>query len=177
MNNRELGRWQEHKHIGDYGWRIILCVIILCCIGMWAVYYACLHDLKVIDPVRTTMMQCLWYLVGALIATTMLHLSEKQLMQWAPIGYSIGMLLLILLLVFYSREYYVQTGAKSWFAIGTLTFQPVEVMKPLYILMMGRLIVQDQQWGPHNNFNADWRLDTSLSYLHFSNYCCVENHQ
>lgn len=162
MNNRELGRWQEHKHIGDYGWGIILCVIILCCIGMWAVYYACLHDLKVIDPVRTTMMQCLWYLVGALIATTMLHLSEKQLMQWAPIGYSIGMLLLILLLVLYSREYYVQTGAKSWFAIGTLTFQPVEVMKPLYILMMGRLIVQDQQWGPHNNFNADWRLTRRL---------------
>ena len=51
MNNRELGRWQEHKHIGDYGWDYIMCHHT-CCIGMWAVYYACLHDLKVIDPVR-----------------------------------------------------------------------------------------------------------------------------
>ena len=84
----------------------------------------------------------------------------------SPIGYSIGMLLLILLLVFYSREYYVQTGAKSWLQL-VLTFQPVEVMKPLYILMMGRLIVQDQQWGPHNNFNADWRLTRRLDFTLF----------
>ncbi|WP_404899972.1 FtsW/RodA/SpoVE family cell cycle protein [Levilactobacillus brevis] len=60
--------------------------------------------------------------------------------------------------VFYSRAYFIQTGAKSWFAIGPLTFQPAEVMKPFYILMMSRLLVEDYHRGLHKRAQDDWRL-------------------
>lgn len=50
------------------------------------------------------------------------------------------MLLLIAVLFLYSRSYATNTGGSRWFAIGPFTFQPSEIMKPAYILMMARTI-------------------------------------
>ena len=49
-------------------------------------------------------------------------------------------------------------GAKSWFAIGSLSFQPSEVMKPAFILMMGRVISQHNSEYPEHTMRSDWLL-------------------
>ena len=61
-------------------------------------------------------------------------------------------------MIFYSRSYYISTGAKSWFAVGPFTFQPSEIMKPAYILMMGRVITTHNSQYPVHKVDSDWRL-------------------
>lgn len=62
------------------------------------------------------------------------------------------------ILIFYSRSYFASTGAKSWFAIGSITFQPSEVMKPAYILMMGRVITVHNNTHPTHTIRSDFEL-------------------
>lgn len=64
---------------------------------------------------------------------------------------------------FYSRAYYINTGAKSWFAVGPFTFQPSEVAKPAFILMMGRVITTHNNQYPTHTVRTDWELIGKLT--------------
>ena len=87
-----------------------------------------------------------------------MQFDSEQLWKIAPIAYWVGVFLMFAILIFYSRSYYASTGAKSWFAIGPFTFQPSEIMKPAYILMMGRVITtHNSEYGVHSVRN-DWHL-------------------
>ena len=72
--------------------------------------------------------------------------------------YGIGLLLLVLVLFLYSRAYAANTGAKSWFALGPFTFQPSEVMKPAYILMMAKVITVYNSKVKERTVRSDWKL-------------------
>ncbi|GAB6093005.1 FtsW/RodA/SpoVE family cell cycle protein [Furfurilactobacillus curtus] len=148
----------SNEQVGNYGWGIVLCLLLLFVVSMATLYVACLHDLRPISVSKTLLMQGVWYVLGASVAAIVMRLSETQLTRWAPLGYFCGLALLVLVLFFYSRAYFVQTGAKSWFAFGPVTFQPAEVMKPVFILMMARLLVKDHHNGPHLSSADDWHL-------------------
>ncbi|WP_251946684.1 FtsW/RodA/SpoVE family cell cycle protein [Levilactobacillus brevis] len=158
MDKRAVNSVETNDRICDYGWGIVLCLILLFCLSMGALYFASSRDLNPTSPVKTVGLQMIWYLLGSLLASLIMHVSERQLLQWATVGYYCGLAGLVLVLFFYSRAYFIQTGAKSWFAIGPLTFQPAEVMKPFYILMMSRLLVEDYHRGLHERAQDDWRL-------------------
>ncbi|MBF5067497.1 FtsW/RodA/SpoVE family cell cycle protein, partial [Salmonella enterica subsp. enterica serovar Istanbul] len=51
----------------------------------------------------------------------------------------------------------LNTGAKSWFALGPISFQPSEIMKPAYILMLSRVVTQHNAAYSHTIQN-DWKL-------------------
>jgi len=87
-----------------------------------------------------------------------MQFDSEQLWKLAPIAYWAGIFLMFAILIFYSRSYYVSTGAKSWFAVGPFTFQPSEIMKPAYILMMGRVITTHNSQYPVHKVDSDWRL-------------------
>ncbi|AKP66387.1 FtsW/RodA/SpoVE family cell cycle protein [Companilactobacillus ginsenosidimutans] len=120
----------------DYG--IIFSVMMLAIIGVMSIYVATIHDSQ--NPLKNVITQIFWYAIGAVIVAVVMQFDAEQLWQVANYAYYAGLALLLLVLIFYSRAYFVQTGAKSWFALGSLTFQPSEVMKPAYILMMGKVI-------------------------------------
>ncbi|WP_164505829.1 FtsW/RodA/SpoVE family cell cycle protein [Companilactobacillus zhongbaensis] len=120
----------------DYG--IIFSVMMLAIIGLMSIYVATIHDSE--NPLKNVITQVLWYAIGATIVAIVMQFDAEQLWQIANYAYYAGLALLLLVLIFYSRAYFTQTGAKSWFALGPLTFQPSEVMKPAYILMMGKVI-------------------------------------
>lgn len=71
--------------------------------------------------------------------------------------YGLGIILLIGVLFLYNRQVFVETGAKSWFKLGPLTFQPSEIMKPAFILMIARVVHDHNQEYVHTLRN-DWRL-------------------
>jgi rod shape determining protein RodA len=84
---------------------------------------------------------------------------------------------MFVILFLYSRAYYVQTGAKSWFAIGPFTFQPSEVMKPAFILMAARVVMTHNTHHHVHDVKNDfiligklvlWTLPIIIS-LHFQN--------
>lgn len=146
---------EENSRI-DYG--IIFCVLLLALIGLASIYVAATHDTSGTSVVKSVLMQLAWYVIGTLAIIAIMQFDSEQLWKVAPIAYWLGVFLMFAVLVLYSRSYYVSTGAKSWFAIGSVTFQPAEVMKPAYIFMMGRVITNHNSDYPIHSINSDLRL-------------------
>nr|WP_187329029.1 FtsW/RodA/SpoVE family cell cycle protein [Liquorilactobacillus oeni] len=140
----------------DYG--IIFSVLILAVIGMASIFVAANHDTSTTNIARMLAMQLIWYLLGIIAVVVIMQFDAEQLWKLAPIAYGIGIILLILVLFLYSREYFNHSGAKSWFALGGVTFQPSEVMKPAYIVMLARIVSQHNNEFPVHTVNSDWRL-------------------
>lgn len=138
-------------------WGIIFCVLLLALIGLASIYVAASHDSSGSGVVRQVVTQLAWYLVGTVMVIVIMQFDSEQLWKLAPIAYWAGIFLMFAILIFYSRSYYVSTGAKSWFAVG-LTFQPSEIMKPAYILMMGRVITTHNSQYPVHKVDSDWQL-------------------
>ncbi|GAY73797.1 rod shape-determining protein rodA [Lentilactobacillus kosonis] len=131
----------------------------LALVGLGSIYVAATHDTGGGTSVmKQVVSQLMWYAIGTVAVVIIMQFDSEQLWKVAPIAYGLGILLLAAVLVLYSRTYFLQTGAKSWFQLGPLTFQPSEVMKPAYILMMGRVIVDHNDHYPVKTTRSDWIL-------------------
>lgn len=161
-----MQRSQSEDMESRIDWGIIFCVLLLALIGLASIYVAGTHDKQQVSVVRQVVTQLAWYVIGAILVVVIMQFDSEQLWKIAPIAYWTGIFLMFAILVFYSRSYYASTGARSWFAIGPFTFQPSEIMKPAYILMMGRVITtHNSEYGVHSVRN-DWRLiGTMLLWL------------
>ncbi|UQS82682.1 rod shape-determining protein RodA [Bombilactobacillus folatiphilus] len=140
----------------DYG--VIFSVMVLALIGLLSIYVAASHDYRGSGPWRMVVSQMLWYVIGAIGVFVIMHFDAEQLWTIAPYAYWAGIGLLIAVLFFYSREYAMQTGARSWFALGPLSFQPSEIMKPAFILMLGRVVTIHNHTFPIHTLRNDLRL-------------------
>lgn len=155
MQQARVNRGDEESRID---WGIIFCVLLLALIGLASIFVAAYHDRQQVSIARQVITQLVWYLIGTVMIVVIMQFDAEQLWKLAPMAYWVGIFLMYAILVFYSRSYFASTGAKSWFAIGPFTFQPSEIMKPAYILMMGRVITtHNNEVGAHT-VNSDWRL-------------------
>ncbi|CUS26604.1 FtsW RodA SpoVE family cell division protein [Paucilactobacillus oligofermentans DSM 15707 = LMG 22743] len=140
----------------DYG--IIFCVLLLALIGLASIYVAANYDKTSTSVMHYVVMQLAWYVIGSIAIVIIMQFDSEQLWKVAPVIFGLSMFLMYAILIFYSRSYYASTGAKSWFAIGSITFQPSEVMKPAYILMMGRVITIHNNTHPTHTIESDFKL-------------------
>ncbi|CAI2647605.1 FtsW/RodA/SpoVE family cell cycle protein [Apilactobacillus apinorum] len=140
-------------------WTIIICVALLALIGIGAIFVAVNHDSYAGTIVKQMVTQLVWYTIGTVIIIIIMQFDSEQLWKVAPIIYWGALALLGSLLVLYSRYYFDQTGAKSWFQFGPLTFQPAEIMKPAFVVMLARVIVE------HNRNYAIHTLKTDALLL------------
>lgn len=138
----------------DYG--VILPVFLLCLIGLLSLYVALTHDPRDPNIFRGIVMQGLWYALGALVVVIIMHLDAKWLWRITPFLYVIGLAVMLALLRYYDPELATSTGSKNWFRVGTMTFQPSELMKVAYILMMALIITK------HNLKNHARTLKTDV---------------
>lgn len=143
--------------IDRIAWNIIGPVFLLAMIGLYSIYVAATGDSNVGTPLRATVMQGVWYAISIVIVIFVMQFDAEQLFRIAPYVYALGILLLIAVLFLYNREVAASTGAKSWFKLGPLTFQPSEVMKPAFILMLARIVHNHNQTYEHTVRN-DWIL-------------------
>lgn len=149
---RELHRDNENRI--DYG--IILNVMILAIIGMLSVYSttAMIQGQGIVP----TLYHGLWYLIGAIIIIVIMQFDGEQFWKLSNFIYGFGIFLLILVLLFYDRELAIETGAKSWFAIGGLTLQPSELFKPAYIVFLAKVITSHNNQFVHRTLKTDFML-------------------
>lgn len=138
----------------DYG--IILSVLLLAIISI-ATIFSTTH-LTANDGIRATLMQVIWYVVGTVAIIVIMQFDSEQLWKLAPIAYGVGLFLLVMVLFFYDRPTELSTGAKSWFKIGPLTFQPSEIMKIAFILMLARVVTKHNGDYPTHYPKADFLL-------------------
>lgn len=159
MNNVQSNK-PNHQPADDsrIDWGIIFVVMMLALIGLAAIFVAANHDPNVVSVFSMLKSQLVWYVMGTIIVIVLMQFDAEQLWKIAPIAFGIGIFLLIAVLFFYSRVYEQKTGAKSWFALGSLTFQPSEVMKPAFILMMARVVTLYNSKHPDRDLKSDFKL-------------------
>jgi len=152
---KELEKVDDTSRV-DYG--IVFSVFMLALVGLMSIYVAVTHDTSSASSTRAVLMQAAWYVIGGIAIVAIMQFDSEQLWRVAPIAYGIGIFLLVAVLFFYNKSVAIQTGAKSWFALGPISFQPSEVMKPAYILMMSRVVTKHNTEYPEHTINTDWLL-------------------
>jgi rod shape determining protein RodA len=143
-------------------WTIIICVGLLALIGIGAIFVAVSHDSYSGTIVKQMVTQFVWYAIGTIMIIIIMQFDSDQLWKVAPLIYWSALTLLAALLVFYSRSYALQTGAKSWFQFGPLTFQPAEVMKPAFVVMIARITVEHNRKHIDHTLKSDTLLLTKM---------------
>ncbi|MBU7555457.1 rod shape-determining protein RodA [Pediococcus ethanolidurans] len=130
---------------------------MLALIGLASIYVAASHDTGSVKVIRQVASQLVWYVLGIAAVVVIMQFDSEQLWRLAPYAYWFGIFLLVAVLLFYSRTY-AASGAKSWFAFKGFTFQPSEVMKPAYILMMAKVITDFNAQHKRHTMRSDWQL-------------------
>lgn len=149
---RELSNHSKYRI--DYS--IILTIFILFVISMVAVYSTTV--LIANQSINATVMHFLWYVLGAIAIAILMQFDAKHLWRLAKTGYIIGLLLLIAVLFFYDRQLATVSGAKSWFNIGAISFQPSEFAKIALIIFLSRIVTQHNTKYRRRNTRSDWNL-------------------
>ncbi|MGX7200509.1 FtsW/RodA/SpoVE family cell cycle protein [Enterococcus nangangensis] len=140
----------------DYG--IILPVFMLSVIGLLALYVALSHDVNTKDVVTGVLKQGMWYAVGGVAIIILMQFSSKWLWKLTPVFYAIGLGIMGALLKFYDVTLAARTGSRNWFRFGSFTFQPSELMKVAYILMMAYVVTRHNVYHRKRTMSSDWLL-------------------
>ncbi|KRL63448.1 FtsW/RodA/SpoVE family cell cycle protein [Lactobacillus psittaci] len=153
-----MAQIQNNRDIYDrIAWGIIGAIGLLAIISFYGIWIAASHDSTLGSPLKAVLGQGVWYLLSVGLVILIIQFDAEQLFKIAPYAYALGIILLILVLIFYDRTSFANNGAKSWFKLGSLTFQPSEVMKPAFILMIARVVEDHNKYFVHTIKN-DWLL-------------------
>ncbi|MDD6416469.1 MAG: FtsW/RodA/SpoVE family cell cycle protein [Lactobacillus sp.] len=148
---------EENNWYDRIAWGVIIPVVLLSFVSFYSIYNASSNDSTYGTPVKTVVMQIIWYVICWTMVAFIMHFDAEQIFKLAPYLYGVGLVLLVLVLFLYDRSTAVSSGAKSWFVVGPISFQPSEVMKPAYILQLARVVREHNQRYAHNLKN-DWLL-------------------
>ncbi|WP_071131324.1 FtsW/RodA/SpoVE family cell cycle protein [Enterococcus timonensis] len=140
----------------DYG--IILPVFMLAVIGLLSLYVALAQDVRQPDIMGDVLKQGLWYILGGVAIIILMQFSSKILWRLTPIFYALGLGLMVALLQFYDPNLAALTGSKNWFVLGPLSFQPAELMKIAYILMMAFVVTRHNLHHKPRSVRSDFLL-------------------
>lgn len=154
---------EQHESKIDYG--IILSLLLLALISISTMY----ATTRIIanTSLKPTIMHIVWYIVGAVAIIFVMQFDSEQLWKLAPAGYWLGNILLLLVLFLYDRNLYATAGARSWFRFGPVTFQPSEVAKISYILMLARTVTKhNSEYHEHTN-HSDFLLLGKIALISF----------
>ena len=127
------------KKLRKMEWWILICAIILCGIGLVALFSAS-YDSN-LDEFKK---QAVWIGISLGIMIGVMFIDYKILIKLSPILYGIAIISLIAVL--FTKPI---SGARSWFVIGDdlFSFQPAEMSKVFIILFLSYVISIIQRKG------------------------------
>jgi len=118
-----------YKNLGKTIW---ICTIAIICIGLLALYSATYQNIRVSGQLFFD--QLFFILAGLLLMFLLSRFDYRKFYDLAYVFYGINILLLVLVLVTGRHA----LGARRWFELGGLSFQPSELTKLTMILFLGR---------------------------------------
>lgn len=122
-------------------WELVICIIILIAFGMIMIYSASSYTAQISfgDPGYFVKSQARNALIGIVLMIILaLVIPYEFWCNISEIGY-FGSLALAVLTLVVGREI---NGTKRWLAIGSISFQPSEVVKAVLIVYLAVIIVQ-----------------------------------
>ncbi|CEH28246.1 rod shape-determining protein RodA [Aneurinibacillus migulanus] len=136
----------EKKYIRNLDWLLILllmCLGIFSFIGISGATATANYEWK----------QVVWYALGFMVLAIILLFDYESFSNSAYVLYGIGIILIIGVLFVPVKE--GVGGARSWYQLGVVDFQPAELMKIFTIIAVARYISKkDEEEEPINNLKA-----------------------
>ncbi len=134
----------KRKTLRDFDWLIAALAIVIVCFGAWEIHNA--------QPTETFWQKQLVGLGIALVAMLAIAFTDyRKLVEWAPILYVLGLILLVIVLVPHIGM--KVNGQRCWIKLpGPLgQFQPSEFVKIPVVLMLARY------FGKHRTGTLTWK--------------------
>lgn len=136
------------KMLKNLEWGILICCIILLCIGFVALFSA--TQATELDEFKK---QVLWSLISIPIMIIVIIIDYNTIARISPVLYGLGIISLIAVL--FTEPI---SGASSWFKISeTLRFQPSEFVKFILVIFLAYVIVNLQK-NDKTEINKIWKL-------------------
>ena len=144
------------KNFRKIEWWIQICALILCGIGLVALFSAS-YD-SGLDEFKK---QAMWIAVSIIIMLIVMFVDYKIIIKLSPVLY--GLAIIMLVAVLFTKPV---NGARSWFEIGNgmFSFQPAEVSKIFFILFLSYVISIIQRKG-RNEINKIPKLAIILAVI------------
>lgn len=122
------------REIKNVEWSIVAISIILCIIGLVALFSATQE--AEYDEFNK---QCIWFVISIISMIIVMMIDYDTITKVSPIFY--GLFVLLLFAVLFTKPI---NGAKSWFDIGFFSLQPGEFAKIFVILFLAQTITKIQ---------------------------------
>lgn len=142
------------KIFKNVDWGLLVCCIILCVIGMVALFSATQESDN--DSLKK---QIMWFCISMIAVFIVINIDYNLIAKVSPIFY--GIFLILLIAVLFTKSI---NGATSWFDLGAFAFQPAEFAKIFVILLMAYVICKIQEKG-NSQINKPLKLLTVLAVV------------
>lgn len=152
---RNIQTYDEKDSRIDYG--VIFPVLVLALISI-ATLLATTYFQVSQGSLRPALLQVAWYVVGTIAVVVIMQFDSEQLWKLTTWAYFMGLGLLVAVLFLYDRETAILTGARSWFSVGSISFQPSEIVKISYILMLAKVVTQHNVATKRKTTRTDFML-------------------
>lgn len=150
----------NRKILKNMEWGILICCIILLCIGLIALFSATRDD-----EAREFDKQILWICISIPIMIVVICVDYNFIARVSPIFYGIAIIALIAVL--FTEPI---SGARSWFKISeTLSIQPSEFAKVILIIFLAYILTKLQR-DDKTQINKIWKLGV-IAISARSSYC------
>ena len=125
--------WADVRSYTD--WAMVLVTLVLFCCGLAAIYSASASFASGDAVSGFVVRQCVWGALGACAYLAVVKLDYRNAMRfaWPMFGAMLAMLMLLLIIGHTAK------GAQSWFNLGFFRFQPSELGKVVFALVMAKL--------------------------------------
>ncbi|MDU5510977.1 FtsW/RodA/SpoVE family cell cycle protein [Enterococcus gilvus] len=114
-------------------------------------------DLDGADVKNVVTKQIVFCLISLAAMGIVSKISTSFLLKYAPVFYVLSLGVMALLYWFYDPAMYAVTGTKRWLRFGGFSFQPSELMKLSFIMLMVRLTIVDEMNRKHRTLKTDLR--------------------
>jgi len=115
-------------------WSILICSVILCAIGMIALFSAT-HE----SGDNSLQKQIIWFWVCIPVVILVICIDYELIVKIAP--YLYGIIVILLVAVLFTKPI---NGASSWFDFKVFSFQPAELAKIIVVLTLASLMCKLQ---------------------------------
>lgn len=142
----------NRKMLKNIEWGILICCLVLLCIGIVALFSATQDD-----NYEEFQKQILWALISIPIMIIVVFVDYNLIARISPVLY--GLALIALIAVLFTEPI---SGARSWFKITeSSTIQPSEFAKLIFIFFMAFILVNFQK-NDKTEINKIWKLGVIL---------------
>lgn len=123
------------KIIKNLDYTLLFSIVIILCIGLVVLKSATVNA-SIKYQTNFVLRQMIWSILGMGAFFVILSVDYTILRRWTPWMYALNLILLSAVLVFGKSV----KGAQAWIPIGSMRFQPAELVKILMILCMAKYL-------------------------------------